>query len=161
MLDTLKSRFGDEIQELPDLVGHKTFLVPAGKLVDVALFLKLDPGLGFNYLNCLSGIDRGKEEPRFEVSYIMSSLVSKEMIQLKVRVNDGDQVPSVSAIWKTADWHEREAFDLLGIVFSGRPGLRRILLPEGWIGHPLRKDYVVADSDKVQWERDEADKGNQ
>ena len=156
MLEILRSKFGGGVEEVSGFVGHAAFLVPAGLIREVSLFLKNDRDFGFDYLTCLSGIDRGKENPRFEVSYLISSLTSKEMIQLKVRVNDGEPVPSVCDIWRTADWHEREAFDLLGIVFSGHPNLKRILLPEGWTGHPLRKDYVIADADKEPWEREES-----
>ncbi|MDI6809734.1 MAG: NADH-quinone oxidoreductase subunit C [Candidatus Eisenbacteria bacterium] len=156
MLEILRSKFGEGVEELADFVGHKTFLVPPRIVREVSSFLRNEQVFGFDYLTCLSGIDRGKEEPRFEVSYLLSSLTRREMIQLKVRVNDGEAVPSVCDIWRTADWHEREAFDLLGIVFSGHPNLKRILLPEGWTGHPLRKDYVVAEADKEPWEREES-----
>ena len=100
------------------------------------------PELQFDYLMCLSGIDNGKNI--LGVVYHLSSMQHRHKITVKVEVPaDKPDVPSVSSIWPTANWHEREAYDLIGIKFIGHPDLRRMLLPEDWEGHPLRKDYKV------------------
>jgi len=89
-------------------------------------------------------VDRFPMEPRFEVNYHLLSLDRRERLRLKLRVAGNDPtVPSVTSIWPTANWHERENFDLFGIHFEGHPDLRRILMPDDWEGHPLRKDYPV------------------
>ena len=105
-----------------------------------------NPSTFCDYLSCITGIDNGVEKGTIEVIYHIYSIPFDKHIILKVVEPRGDEkqlpsVPTVSTIWKTADWHEREAFDLLGIYFEGHPDLRRILMPNDWEGHPLRKDY--------------------
>jgi NADH-quinone oxidoreductase subunit C len=100
--------------------------------------------MGFDYLSDISSIDYSKFEgvdKRFGLSYHLYSLKNNKRIRIKVFLDETDAVPSVINLWKTADFHEREAYDLMGISFLGREGLKRILLPEDWVGHPLRKDY--------------------
>ena len=110
-------------------------------IVEAAKFLRDDEELLFDYLSCLSGVDlKGK----LGVTYQLFSMPKRHKITLKVEVpTDAANVHSVESIWKSANWHEREAFDLFGINFLGHPDLRRILLPYDWEGHPLRKDYQV------------------
>ncbi len=130
-------------------------------LVPVCLFLRDEPSLQFNMLNCISGVNfcdtdpkkaaKSSWQPHLEVVYHLSSLARRQWLVLKIRVprwkddNAGQlpEVPSVSSIWKTALWHEREVYDLIGVWFHGHPDLRRILCPEDWVGHPLRKDYEM------------------
>lgn len=120
-------------------------------LPDICQFLFEDKTLYFDYLACLTALDNGPSAGTMEVIYHLFSIPYGHKLVLKVKVSrnsseeDLPQVPSVSHIWRTADWHEREAFDLVGIRFSGHPDLRRILLPEDWEGHPLRKDYKAQD----------------
>ncbi|MFA6438369.1 MAG: NADH-quinone oxidoreductase subunit C [Bacteriovoracaceae bacterium] len=113
--------------------------IAAEKILDVAVFVMNDERLQFDYLMCLSGVDyKGK----LGVTYHLFSMTHKHKIVLKVEVpTETPNVPSVESVWKTANWHEREAFDLFGLNFEGHPDLRRILLPDDWEGHPLRKDY--------------------
>jgi len=100
--------------------------------------------LEFSFLSDISPVDRFPMEPRFEVNYHLLSLQLSERIRLKVRLSGGDPViPSVTSVWSGANWHEREAFDLFGIQFTGHPDLRRLLMPDEWEGYPLRKDYPV------------------
>jgi NADH-quinone oxidoreductase subunit C len=108
---------------------------------EVAKFLRDDADLQFDFLSCLSGVDlKGK----LGVVYNIFSMSLKHKVTLKIEVpTENPFVPSVESIWKTANWHEREAFDLYGIIFNDHPDLRRILLPYDWEGHPLRKDYQV------------------
>ena len=120
-------------------------------LIEVCELLHEYPNLFFDSLSCITAIDNGQNsESRFEVIYHLYSLLNEELFILKVFADINAEghptLPSVSSIWKTADWHEREAFDLMGIRFDNHPDLRRILLPADWIGHPLRKDYETQET---------------
>jgi NADH-quinone oxidoreductase subunit C len=122
--------------------GHYPHVVlQAGQLKAVAEFLKTDPRLRFDLLRCISATDR-PTAGQVELAYDLISTTFRHTFALKV-VLDGTapQAESVAAIWPAADWHEREAFDLMGVNFLNHPDLRRILLPEDWPGHPLRKDH--------------------
>ncbi len=124
--------------------GELTIVVPRQHLRRAAEFLRGDPELQFTFLSDLTGVDRFSIEPRFELNYHLTSLARRERLRLKVRVAGSDPVvESIIPIWPGADWHEREIFDLFGVRFEGHPDLRRILMPEDWEGHPLRKDYPV------------------
>ncbi|MFM1836804.1 MAG: hypothetical protein RJA04_1492 [Bacteroidota bacterium] len=120
--------------------------VPAKELVSICDLLWRDPQTYFDSLSCVTAIDLGPEVGQMEVIYTLYSIPFHVTLHLKVLIDrDKPEVPSLSGIWKTADWHEREAFDLLGVQFIGHPNLTRILLPADWQGHPLRKDYVEQD----------------
>lgn len=156
MLEKIKSilreKFGEEVilQEEPEAL-QPALTVEAGRIADICLELRDNPATYFDFLSCLSGVDYGPESGEFGVVYHLASIPFKTQFVLKVKVkgsrNTGDlpAVPSVSQIWRTADWHEREAYDLVGIEFTGHPDLRRILLPDDWEGYPLRKDYKTAE----------------
>jgi NADH-quinone oxidoreductase subunit C len=112
-------------------------------VAQVGQYLKAEPDLQFDYLMCLSGVDYGAGK-FLGVVYHLQSMILMHQIVLKVELpRESPSVPSVSLIWRTADWHEREVYDLFGIWFEGHPDLRRIFLPDDWEGYPLRKDYVV------------------
>jgi NADH-quinone oxidoreductase subunit C len=117
-------------------------------LLKVCDFLWRDPACYFDQLSCLTAIDNGPGKGTLELIYTLYSIPNHLTLHLQVilpRLLEDNRLPSVSSlvsIWRTADWHEREAFDLVGVNFEGHPDLRRILLPEDWVGHPLRKDYV-------------------
>lgn len=117
-------------------------------LLKVCDFLWRNPACYFDQLSCLTAIDNGPEKGTLELIYTLYSIPHHLTFHLQVVVprllEDGTlpSVPSLVSVWKTADWHEREAFDLVGVNFDNHPDLRRILLPEDWVGHPLRKDYV-------------------
>jgi len=132
------------IAELISFRGELTVVVRRDHLRSLAEFLLADPDLAFTYLSDVTGMDRFPIEPRFELNYHLLSLSRRETIRLRVRIPGDDAVTeSVIPVWPTANWHEREIFDLLGIRFEGHPNLRRMLLPDDWEGHPLRKDYPV------------------
>jgi NADH-quinone oxidoreductase subunit C len=122
-----------------------TIEIAPPKIVSVCGFLKYDQG--FVRLSSVTGVDRYPSEPRFEVVYHLHSIQRKERLRLKCRLPGIDPViESVTSVWRSANWYERETFDLFGINFLNHPDLRRIMLPEDWEGHPLRKDYPVTGS---------------
>ena len=124
--------------------GEITVVVYPEHILPLAEFMISDPDLAFTYLSDVTGVDRFPIEPRFELNYHLLSLARRETIRLRVRLPGGNPViQSVVPVWPTANWHEREIFDLLGIRFEGHPNLRRMLLPDDWEGYPLRKDYPV------------------
>ncbi|HVN09708.1 MAG TPA: NADH-quinone oxidoreductase subunit C [Patescibacteria group bacterium] len=122
--------------------GELTVTVARENLQRVANYLHSDPELEFDFLSDLTATDHLPNEPRFAVVYHMLSIRHRHTLRLQTWASSSDPtVPSVTTIWPTANWHEREVFDLFGIRFEGHPELTRILLPADWEGHPLRKDY--------------------
>jgi NADH-quinone oxidoreductase subunit C len=122
--------------------GELTVEVQSGAIRRVAEFLCRDEDLQFRYLADVTAVDRYPVEPRFEVNYHLYSLRLEHWLRIKARLSgENPTIESVTSIWPGANWHERETFDLFGIRFAGHPDLRRILMPEHWQGHPLRRDY--------------------
>ena len=138
-----------ELQFVQEDFLQPIVVVPSKHLVEICTFLKNDPRLFFDFLSCISSIDYGVEKNTMAVSYNLASIPFNTQVCLRVELDrskiDELQVPTVSELWRTADWHEREAFDMMGIRFSKHPDLRRILCPDDWEGYPLRKDYVAAE----------------
>jgi NADH-quinone oxidoreductase subunit C len=129
---------------LAEIVAHTQpqLTVAAERMKELCLFLRDTESLYFDTLSCLSGMDNGPEKKTMEVIYHLYSIPYNHSIVLKIETDrENPEVPTVSDTWRTADWHEREAYDMFGIKFSGHPDLRRILLPADWEGFPLRKDY--------------------
>ena len=125
-----------------DIPAEPFIFIDAKKINAIGFFLRDEESLQFDYLMCLSGVDYDKDN--LAVAYHLYSMVHKHKINLKVIVpKTNPDVPTVYDVWATAEWHEREAFDLLGLNFTGHPDLRRILLSDDWEGYPLRKDYKV------------------
>lgn len=121
-----------------------TLTLERGALREACAVLASDPATRFNFLSDLTCVDRYPGEPRFEVIYHLLSIPRKERVRLKVRLpGDDPSVESVTSVWPAANFFEREVFDLFGVRFPGHPYLRRLLMPEDWQGHPLRKDYPV------------------
>jgi len=142
-VDKLKEKNGAWVADVKDALGEVTITTPRETIYDICDFLKKE--LGFNMLADLCGADRGPEEdPRFEVNYHLFSTTHHQRLRLKVLLSDDDpKVESVTTVWRTAEWHERETYDLVGVIFHGHPDLRRILLPSDFDGHALRKDYPL------------------
>jgi NADH-quinone oxidoreductase subunit C len=159
-IERIKARYGDSIEEV---VTEKTdvpvFFVRAEKILDFLASIRNEDGLEYNFLSDLTAYDDNPPENipdyglgtvkrsggshRFCVVYQMFSLKFLDRIRVKVRVKEGQEAPSVTGLWKAANWLEREVFDLYGIPFSGHPNLRRIMLDDRWVGHPQRKDYPI------------------
>jgi len=140
----LRKKFPDAVQEVIEFRGETTVVVDAASLVAVCLFLRDDADLNYNYLADLAGIDYYPDEPRFAVSYIVYAMTVNARFRLKVFISgDEPEVPTVTGVWPTANWYEREVYDMFGITFTGHPDLRRLLMPADWVGHPHRKDYPL------------------
>ncbi len=145
LVTALQREHPDWITEIIDALGEVTLIVPAAHIVELCSKLKSGADPKFDFLSDICGGDRGvEEEPRFEVNYHLFSTTKHHRLRLKVLLNeDNAHVPTVTGVWRTANWHERETFDLFGIIFDGHPDLRRILLPDDWQGHALRKDFPL------------------
>ncbi len=142
MKQKLQGKFGDGILAVRFGMNGLEVRVDPKRLVEVCRFLKTDPDLDFNFLRCLSAVD-WPADGELEVVYHLFSFRHRHEATVKVRVPRFDpRVPSVVSVWRTANWQEREAYDLMGVFFEGHPDLRRLFLPEGWVGHPHRKDYI-------------------
>jgi NADH-quinone oxidoreductase subunit C len=132
------------VAEVIEFRGETTVVVPANQLVRTAEYLFAEPSLRFTFLSDLMAVDRFPMEPRFELNYQLLSIEKSLKLRLRVKLPGADPaLQTVTGVWPTANWHERETFDLFGIRFQGHPDLRRILMPDEWGGHPLRKDYPV------------------
>jgi NADH-quinone oxidoreductase subunit C len=142
IFDDLKKEFGDAIIEGKMDAPQPWISLAPGRTKEICGYLRDDERLKFDYMSCLSGVDYN--DGKLGAVYHLASMQHKHKIILKAFcTKENPHVQSVAEIWGTANWHEREAFDLIGIVFDGHPDLRRILLPYDWEGHPLRKDYKV------------------
>lgn len=142
-VEKLRAENAAWVADVKDALGEVTVTVPREAIVDVCWVLKTKHG--FDLLADLCGADHGPEEdPRFEVNYHLFSTKHHNRLRLKVLLSeDAPNVGTVTTVWKTANWHERETFDLVGVIFDGHPDLRRILLPSDFDGHALRKDYPL------------------
>ncbi|HEX9723634.1 MAG TPA: NADH-quinone oxidoreductase subunit C [Vicinamibacteria bacterium] len=142
ILKKLEERFPGKIKGSELEVVDPFVVVEGSAIADIGAWLRDERDLAFDTLHCLSAVDYPKEE-KMEVVYHLASLKHRHWIVLKVVTpRDGAKVPTVERVWRTANWHEREAYDLFGIEFEGHSDLRRILLPDDWEGHPMRKDWV-------------------
>jgi len=148
LVTSLKQQYGSGIVEALRYMGQKYVTVNSSILPEI--LLRMRDAEGFDYCVDITAVHYPKREQQFDVVYVLYSFPHNERIRVKARIKDGEHVQSAVAIWPTADWLEREAFDMFGIVFDGHPGLKRILLPEDWKGHPLRKDYDILQQDK-EW----------
>lgn len=144
VIERLRAALPAAIEKTSEFRGLLSAYIRRETIVDVARFLRDDPQLSYGFLENLCGVDYLGRSPRFEVVYHLLSMQNHHRVALKVGAPEHDpSVPTLTGLWATANWQEREAFDLLGITFTGHPGLYRILMPDDWEGHPLRKDVPL------------------
>lgn len=143
LVKRVKEKFEQYIEGVNYFRDELTFVIKREGIVDVARFLKEEQETLFNYLTEIIGVHYPKREKPFEVVYHLYSTSKKQRVRLKVQLAEEEEVDSVYPVWSSAAWYEREAYDMVGIRFANHPNLRRILLPDDWEGHPLRKDYPL------------------
>ncbi|MCJ7746120.1 MAG: NADH-quinone oxidoreductase subunit C [Desulfobacterales bacterium] len=143
----LQEKFPASVLEVTTFRGEVNVTVEKKDIYEICKFLYSDPDLEYHMLTDLCGVDYFPQAPRFEVVYLLYSFKNNHRLRLKTKVGEGESVLSVESIWKVANWYEREAYDLLGITFENHPDLRRIMLWDGYEGHPLRKDFPVEGPD--------------
>jgi NADH-quinone oxidoreductase subunit C len=151
LVQRLKARFGEAIRETTLDRKQAIVLVAADKLREISQYCRDEEK--FDMLTDLTAVDWPKREKRFDVILNLYSFPKNERLRLKAHAAESEPVPSVCAVWPVANWLERECFDMFGIVFEGHPDLKRILLPDEWEGHPLRKDYDILKQDTA-WVRE-------
>ena len=140
-----KAAFGEAIGELQPPAKDAFFTVTPAKIREVCAFLKEDPSLAFDFLEDVTATDHHPKEPLIRLVYHLFSYRHRHGIVVKAELpRDGASLPSLDPVWKAANWLEREVYDLFGVAFEGHPDLRRIMMPDDWVGHPLRKDYQEA-----------------
>lgn len=150
-VDQLKAKFGASVLSVAEFRGETTVVVKKEEIVAVCTFLKHD--LGFNFLTDLCAVDYLGQAPRFMMVYQLYNIGTHQRLRIKAAVEEGDErIDTVSGVWATANWLERECYDLMGIVFNNHPDPRRILMPDDWVGHPLRKDYPVQGPDREPYQ---------
>ncbi len=144
----LKEKFAASIIDVVEFRGEVTVTVAKDAIIDILSFLK--QSLQFNQLTDLTAVDYlGKKEDRFMMVYQLLSITNKDRLRIKTAVAEADSsIPTATQVWKTANWLEREVFDLFGITFDKHPDQRRILMADDWVGHPLRKDYPLQGPDR-------------
>jgi NADH-quinone oxidoreductase subunit C len=140
----LRAAMPEAIDEVSSFRDQVTVRVLKEHLVAACTFLRDTPGLEFDFLTDLTAVDYPSRPKRFDVVLHVYSMTQNHLLRVKAAVAENETIPSVTGVWKAANWEEREAFDMFGIVFEGHPDLRRILLPEDWEGYPLRKEYPLA-----------------
>src|SRR5437867_9867841 len=151
LVTRIRGKFGAAMLEAIEDRKQAILTVERGQLAEIALYFRDEEK--FDLLSDLTAVDWPKREKRFDVVLNLYSFAKNERLRVKARAGDGEEVPSLHGVWPTANWLEREAFDMFGIVFAGHPNLTRILLPDEWQGYPLRKDYDIIEQD-TSWVKD-------
>ena len=155
LLGTIEPVLGEVIVDRAIAHGELTLVVQGAEIVRVLTFLRDDPALLFKELVDLCGVDYPSRERRFDVVYHLLSVRHNQRLRVKVETDEATPVPSVMAVFPTADWFEREAWDMYGILFSGHPDLRRILTDYGFEGHPLRKDFPMTGYVEMRYDEEQ------
>ena len=148
LVTRLRQQYGSGIQEASTYLGQRYLVVDMSILPEILLRTRDEEG--FDYCVDITAVHYPKREQQFDLVYALYSFPKNERIRVKTRIRDGEHVPTAVPLWETANWLEREVFDMFGIVFDGHPALKRILLPDEWKGHPLRKDYDILKQDQ-EW----------
>jgi len=141
-VNALQGKFGDAVLQTVEFRGEDTVVVALGSLRSI--LAHAHKSLGFNLLLDVSSLDHMGEDPRFEIVYELATVDDSKHLRVRAAVGEEEEVPTVSDLWATANWHEREVFDMMGIRFTDHPDLKRILMWEGYPYHPLRKDFPLA-----------------
>ncbi|MBI5961770.1 MAG: NADH-quinone oxidoreductase subunit C [Chloroflexi bacterium] len=159
-VESLRAAFSDAVQDVQEFRGEITFIIDRDHIVDVCRYCRDTKGLEYNFLSDVAGVDYFPQEPRFAVSYHLYSMIHNRALRLKVLLpGEEPEIPSVIGLFPSANWSEREIYDMFGITFTGHPDLRRLLMPEDWDGHPLRKDYPLGyETVQFSFNFDEVDK---
>jgi len=147
MIAKFKSGYGSGIEAMTYL-GQNYMVVDRSLIPELLQVLRNEEQ--FEYCVDITAVHYPKREKQFDVVWVLYSFTRNERIRVTARIGDGESIPSSVAIWTTANWLEREVFDMFGIKFDGHPDMKRILLPDGWKGHPLRKDYGILQQDN-EW----------
>ncbi|MCE9651384.1 MAG: NADH-quinone oxidoreductase subunit C [Parvibaculum sp.] len=153
--DHLRAKLGDAIVAWDIAYGELNVIAQAGAIVSVMTFLRDDPQCRFSSLMDITGVDYPTRERRFDVVYHLLSMYRNHRIRVKVEADEETQVPSIVELFPTANWFERETFDMYGVLFSGHPDLRRILTDYGFNGYPLRKDFPMTGYVEVRYDADQ------
>ncbi len=143
IVEALKAKFGDAIVSAATFRGQDSITVAKDKIAEICTALRDDEGLKFDMLTDMTAVDFMGRELRFELVYNLYSFEQNRRLRLKAPIAENDTVSTVENVWRAANWMEREVYDLFGIVFDGHSDLRRILLWDGYVGHPLRKDFPL------------------
>ncbi len=143
LVDKFRARFSDAILATTVERGEVSHLVKSGEILGILTHLKADGDFQMEFLSDVIGVDNYPEKPRFTIVYQLLSLTRRQRLRIKADFEEGEKVPSVTSLWKSAGCAEREVYDMFGIEFTGHPDLRRIYLPDDWEGYPLRKDYPL------------------
>jgi NADH-quinone oxidoreductase subunit C len=151
IVDALKERFGAEFVKAYSFIGQNQIEVKKARITEIMTFMRDNTIMPFSYLADETAVHWPKDE-EFEIVYILYSFAKNEYLRMKTRVKEWEEIESVVSVWTTADWLEREVYDMFGVRYVNHPDLKRILLPDDWVGFPLRKDYNVRLQD-VEWVR--------
>ena len=151
LVDALKERFGEQVKEFSSYRGQNFLVAELAAVIPIIEYLKLEQD--FDYLVDITAVDYPKRERRFEVIWILYSHAQNKRVRIKADVADAESPSTATTVHITADWLEREVFDMFGIEFEGHPNMKRILLPDEWQGHPLRKEYSIIQQDQ-DWVRE-------
>jgi NADH-quinone oxidoreductase subunit C len=148
LVTRLRSQYGSGIKEANTYLGQKYLLVDSSIVYEILLRMRQDER--FDYCVDITAVHYPKREAQFDIVYILYSFHHNERVRIKTQIKDGERLRTAVDVWETANWLEREVFDMFGIQFDGHPDLKRILLPDGWKGYPLRKDYPILQQDQ-EW----------
>ena len=143
IVNKVKDRFSSAVEEISEFVGDLSITISKDKILELAKFLKDDPGLEFLMCKDVTAIDWATRKNRFTTIYHVHSFKLNFTLRLKVNLGDSESVQSVTSVWRSAEWYERETFDMYGIKFLNHPDLRRMYMPEGFEHYPLRKDFPL------------------
>jgi len=151
LVEALKAKFGEQIVKSFSFIGQNQIQVKKDRIVEIMTFLRDNDMIPFNFLVDETAVHWPKDE-EFEIVYILYSFLRNDRLRIKCRIKEFEPIESVVSVWSTADWLEREVYDMFGVRYANHPNLKRILLPEDWTGFPLRKDYNYRLQD-VEWVR--------